>query len=75
MNIAEIKREPRNAEVLQLLEALTQQIKDSPNTTELFVLAKIDGNYHRFSSGIEDLMQLVATLELAKFDALQRMAG
>lgn len=75
MTIAEIKRAPRNQDALQLLEAVTNQIKESPETTEVFILAKIDGNYHRFSSGIEDLMQLVATLELAKFDALQRMAG
>jgi len=74
MTIAEIKRTPRNQDALQLLEAVTNQIKDSPNTTEVFLLAKIDGNYHRFSSGIEDLMQLVATLELAKFDTLQRMS-
>lgn len=75
MTIAEIKRAPRNQDALQLLEAVTNQIKESPETTEVFILAKIDGNYHRFSSGIEDVMQLVATLELAKFDALQRMGG
>jgi hypothetical protein len=40
----------------------------------VFILAKINGNYHRFSSGIGNLMQLVATLELAKFDSLTRMS-
>lgn len=73
MTIAEIKRTPRNQDALKLLEAVTSQIKDSPDATEIFVLAKIDGDYHRFSSGIDDMMQLVATLELAKFDTLQRM--
>jgi hypothetical protein len=74
MNIKEIKREPRNHDALQILEAVTNQIKDSPDATEVFILAKINGNYHRFSSGIGNLMQLVATLELAKFDALTRMS-
>jgi hypothetical protein len=37
------------------------------------MLVKIGPDYHRFSSGITDMMQLVATLELAKFDTLQRM--
>jgi hypothetical protein len=74
MTIAEIKRTPRNQDALQLLEAVTNQIKDSPDATEVFMLVKIGGDYHRFSSGITDLMQLVATLELAKFDTLQRMS-
>jgi len=73
-NVKEIKREPRNHDALQILEAVTNQIKDSPDATEVFILAKINGNYHRFSSGIGNLMQLVATLELAKFDALTRMS-
>ena len=72
--IKEIKREPRNQEALQILEAVTEKVKASPVATEVFVLVKIDGNYHRFSSGISNLMSLVATLELAKFDALQRMS-
>ena len=74
MNIKEIKREPRNHDALQILEAVTNQIKDSPDATEVFILVKIGGDYMRFSSGIDNLMHLVATLELAKFDALQRMS-
>jgi hypothetical protein len=74
-NIKEIKREPRNHEVLKLLAAVTEQVIESGNASEVFMLVKIDGDYHRFSSGITDLMQLVATLELAKYDALQRMSA
>jgi hypothetical protein len=73
--LTEIKRAPRNHDALQLLEAVMEQIKDSPDATEVFMLVKIGSDYHRFSSGISDLMQLVATLELAKHDALQRMSG
>lgn len=64
-----------NHEVLQLIENVTNQIKDNPDTTEVFILAKINGSYHRFSTGVDDLMTLVATLELAKFDTIQRMGG
>jgi hypothetical protein len=74
-NITEIKRNPRNHEVLQLMEAVTNQIKENPDATEVFILAKIGSDYMRFSSGITDLMRLVATLELAKFDALTRMSS
>jgi hypothetical protein len=75
MAITEIKRNPRNQEVLQLMEAVTDKIKENPDATEVFILAKIGSDYMRFSSGITDLMRLVATLELAKFDALTRMSS
>ena len=72
--IKEIKREPRNQDALRLLEDVLAQVRENPDATEVFVLAKIGAEYHRFSSGITNLMKLVATLELAKFDALQRMS-
>ena len=75
MNITEIKREPRNQDAIKLLEAVTQQIKDNPDTTEVLLFAKIGDSYHRFSTGIEDLMQLVSVLELAKYDAMHRMGS
>jgi hypothetical protein len=71
----EIPRAPRNHDALKLMKTVTKQIADNPDATEVFILAKIDGDYVRFSSGIGNLMQLVATLELAKFDALTRMSA
>ena len=73
MNITQINR-TRNHDALQLMEAVTNQIKDSPDATEVFMLVKIGKDYHRFSSGVTDLMHLVSTFELAKFDTLQRMS-
>ena len=75
MTVKEITCAPRNHDALELMETVTKRVAASPNTTEVFILAKIDGNYVRFSSGISDLMQLVATLELAKFDTLTRMSA
>lgn len=74
MTIAEIKRTPRNQDAIMLLEGVLTQIRENPDATEVFLLVKIGPDYHRFSSGITDLMHLVSTLELAKFDALQRMS-
>ncbi len=71
--VTEIKREPRNQETINTLEEALRMVRDNPDASEVFVLAKIGDDYHRLSSGITDLMQLVATLELAKFDALNRM--
>lgn len=74
MNIVkEIKREPRNQEAIQLLEGVLTQVRENPNATEVLVFVKIDGDYHRMSSGLKDMMQLIAMLELAKHDVLRRM--
>lgn len=73
MSIAEIKRAPRNQAVLQLMEAVTNQIKESPDATEILIFVKIGEDYHRFSSGLEDMRAFVGMLELAKHDALIRM--
>jgi hypothetical protein len=70
----ETKRPVRNQEALLLLEDVLAKVRENPDATEVFILAKIGAEYHRFSSGITNLMKLVATLELAKFDALQRMS-
>lgn len=75
MTTTEIKRTPSNQDAVDLMATVTKKIKDSPDATEVFILVKINGDYMRFSSGTGDLMHLVATLELAKFDALQRMAS
>jgi hypothetical protein len=60
-------------QAVSTLENVLHELRESPKASEVFVMVKIDGEYHRYSSGLDDLMQLVATLELAKFDALNRM--
>ena len=67
--------EPRNQQALQLLETLIAKVRENPDTAEVLAVVNIGGDYHRFSSGLTDMMQLVAMLELAKFDALKRMGG
>ncbi len=74
MTIAEIKRTPRNTEALALLEAIINTVQDNEDATNLMVLVKIGDDYHRYSTNLIDTMSLIAALELAKFDVLQRMA-
>ena len=73
MTITEIKREPRNHEALQLLEVLIEKVRESPDATEVLALVKIGPDYYRFSTGVRNMMSLIATLELAKHDCLQRI--
>ena len=72
--IAELKPEPRNHEALQLLEALIEKVRENPDATEVLALVKIGPDYHRFSTGVRSMMSLIATLEVAKHDCIQRMA-
>ena len=73
MTTAEIKREPRNKEATDLLKHIVQQVEASENTAELLVFVKIDKDYHRYSTGLADMMKLIAVLEVAKHDCIFRM--
>ena len=65
--------EPHNHEALRLLESIADKIRANPQASEILVIAKIGDEFHRVSSGMADIMQLIAVLELTKFDALRRM--
>lgn len=74
MSITEIKRQPRNVEALSLLEAILNKVQENDDASNLMVLVKIGDDYHRYSTNLTDTMSLIAALELAKFDVLQRMS-
>lgn len=73
--IAEIKREPRNKDTLDLLKHIVQQVEASDDATEVLAFVKIGKDYHRFSTGIADMMKLIAVLEVAKHDCISRMTN
>jgi hypothetical protein len=75
MNITEIKREPRNKDTIDLLKQIMQQVEASGDSGELLAFVKIGREYHRFSTGITDIMRLIAVLEVAKYDCITRMAS
>jgi len=60
----------------ELVEGLDEVRKaiDEANTAEsMIVMVKLNGNYVRFSSKINDTMSLIAQLELLKYDIMKRM--
>lgn len=71
----EAKRPPRNKEATDLLKHIVQQVEGSEDTTEVLAFVKIGKDYHRFSTGIADMMKLIAVLEVAKHDCITRMAS
>ena len=72
--LKEIKREPRNKETIELLEAALERVRSEEGATEVFMLIKIDDDYHRFATRLEDMARLLGVLEISKFDTLRRMA-
>jgi hypothetical protein len=73
-NLKEIKREPRNKDVIEMLEAAIQRVRESgDDATEAVVMMKIGDSWRRMTTGVDDLVQLVGAIELLKYDSLQRM--
>lgn len=72
-NLKEIKREPRNKEAVELLEALLERVRSEDDATEILMFVKIGEDYHRFATPLDDLVRLTGVLEMAKFDVLRRM--
>ena len=72
-NIREIKREPKNKEVLHTLELARKTISKADSASSFMLMVKVDNQYMRFSSKISDVMELISQLELMKHDCMQRM--
>ena len=58
---------------LELLNSVEEKISEAKNLDSLFILLKADGQYFRYSTGTENVMEDVAQLELLKYDILKRM--
>jgi hypothetical protein len=70
----ETKRPVRNKDAADLLKHIVQQVEATEDTVEVLAFVKIGREYHRFSTGIADMMRLIAVLEMAKHDCIARMA-
>lgn len=75
MTLVEIKRELANQEVIEMLERLLEKVRSADSAGELLAYVKIDGDIHRFTTGLDDGMRMIAMLEVAKFDTLSQLAG
>lgn len=73
MNIIEVKKQPRNTDAMELIDAVAQAISETENTTNLIIFAKMNGEYVRYTTNVDNAMELIAQLELAKYDTLKRM--
>lgn len=60
-------------ELLEGLKDVIEEIKEADTAESMLVMIKLNGNYVRFSSQLNDTMALIAQLELLKFDIMKRM--
>ena len=72
-DIREVVNTKLREELLNGLDEIKSAIKEADRAESMLVMIKLDGNYVRFSSKINDTMALIAQLEILKFDILKRM--
>jgi len=60
--------------ILEILDKVSNAVKENPSAEELLVMVKLDGEYVRFSSILDNSTETVAILEMLKYDILKRMS-
>lgn len=74
-NVKEIKRTRTNQEVLETINIAKEAIEQADYASSFMLMVKVDNQYLRFSSEINDVMELISQLELMKHDLFQRMSN
>ena len=71
-NLTQVVEDKRKAEVLDIMQRAIDKI-ESEGASNVLILLKTDGVYSRFSTSIDDVMEVIAQLEVLKYDILKRM--
>jgi len=71
-NLTQVVEEKRKAEVLDIMQKAIDKVEED-GASNVLILLKTDGVYSRFSTSIDDVMEVIAQLEVLKYDILQRM--
>lgn len=71
-NLTKVVGDKRKAEVVEILQSALNKAEQD-NGTDVLILIKTDGIYTRFSTKMDNVMEVVAQLELLKYDILRRM--
>ena len=60
--------------ILEILGKVSDAVKENPSAEEVLVMVKLDGEYVRFSSILDNSTETVAILEMLKYDIMRRMS-
>jgi hypothetical protein len=71
-NLTEVVENKRKAEVVEMLQSAMNKVEQD-GANNVLILMKTDGVYTRFSTKMDDVMEIIAQLEVLKYDILRRM--
>jgi len=71
-NLTEVVENKRKAEVVEMLQSAMTKVEEE-GASNILILMKTDGVYTRFSTKMDDVMEILAQLEVLKYDILRRM--
>lgn len=71
--IKSIVSDKHKKELMEGLAEVKEQIQKADTAESMVLMVKLNGDYVRFSTSIGNTMDLVAQLELLKYDVIKRM--
>jgi len=73
-HLTDVVETKRKAEVVEMLQSAMNKVEQD-GANNVLILMKTDGVYTRFSTKMDDVMEIIAQLEVLKYDILRRMHG
>jgi hypothetical protein len=64
----------KKVRVLEILGKVQTAIQETVTVEEVLVMVKLDGEYVRFSSMLDNSTETIAILEMLKHDIIRRMS-
>ena len=64
----------KKVRVLEILGKVQTAIQETATVEEVLVMVKLDGEYVRFSSMLDNSTETIAILEMLKHDIIRRMS-
>lgn len=71
-SLTEVVADKRKSEVTDIMQKAMDKV-ETEGASNVLILLKTDGVYSRFSTSIDDVMEVIAQLEVLKYDILMRM--
>ena len=74
VNLTKVGGDKRKQEVVDMLQSALKRVEED-GATDVLIMLKSEGAYTRYSTKMDDVMEVIAQLEVLKFDILRRMHG
>lgn len=71
-NLTDVVGNRRKEEVVAMLQSVLARV-DEGGASDVLILLKADDRYLRYSTKLETVVEVIAQLEILKYDILRRM--